>query len=89
MKYLTALLVLGFVVSFGSSAFAQDAFYHYDSNAHNYRNYHYPVDGPTHYHATRPAYGYSWTGQSLVLYRPVYYHSRSYQRHYWHHSWCW
>lgn len=69
MKAFLGLVVVGLVMAAGSTASAQDAFYRYDSNAHNYHNYQYPVDGVGHYHHCRPVVAN--TGQALVHYYPV------------------
>lgn len=85
MKVFAALLVLGFALAAGGSAVAQDAFYHYDSNAHSYHNYHYPVDWHGHYYHGWPS-TWSHGHAAVVYYEPVYaYH---YHHHY-HGCCCW
>ena len=90
MKYLLALVVVGLVVGAGSAAFAQDAFYRYDSNAHNYHNYNYPVDWHGHHHHYWPAYNTS--AYAVVHYYPVYrtyYHHDYHYHHHYHGCHCW
>ena len=72
MKMLVAFGVVGLMAAAGSSAAAQDAYYAYDSGAHNYHNYHYPVDRPVYSYHGWPAV---WsTGQAVVHYAPAYHH---------------